>query len=115
MPDGYGNMSSTYFFGRAATLSGSAIGPAGFGASKVPSASHRSCHRVSISAARSAVYRYGGAPPPPRRAGGSGSGLRGPLLVSGCSRPEKNPPPRGGGPPAASEGGGRGRKGGGAD
>ena len=48
-------MSSTYFFGRAATFSGSAIGPAGFGASKVPSASQRSCHRASISPAIAAV------------------------------------------------------------
>src|SRR6478735_8677053 len=84
-------MSSTYFFGRAATLSGSAIGPAGFGASKVPSASHRSCHRVSICAASSAVYRYGGSPSSRWRSGRAVSVIGGPLLVSACPGHEKAP------------------------
>ena len=44
-PLGYGNMSSTNSFGRPATFSGSASGPAGFGASNVRSASQRSCQR----------------------------------------------------------------------
>src|SRR5664279_755710 len=40
--------------------SGAASGPDGFGALNVPSASHRSCQRASISAASAAEYRYGG-------------------------------------------------------
>src|SRR5262245_19559452 len=51
-------MSRTNIIGRPATSSGSANGPAGLGAAKVPSASHRSCQRDSISAASPAVYWY---------------------------------------------------------
>src|SRR4051794_37277243 len=56
-PDGYGNMSRMKSLGRPPTLSGWARGPAGLGASNVPSSSQRSCQRASISPARDAEYR----------------------------------------------------------
>ena len=59
---------------RSPILSGSAIGPAGFGAWKVPSRCQRSCQRLSISAAIAAVYRNGGA--------SSGRLGAGPVVVS---------------------------------
>ncbi len=48
-------MSITKSFSRPATFSGSASGPAGLGASKVRSASQRSCQRRSSSLASAAV------------------------------------------------------------
>jgi hypothetical protein len=57
-PLGYGNMSSTYSFGRPATSSKpSDSSPVGFGVAKVPSLAQRSCQLSSISAARAASYR----------------------------------------------------------
>src|SRR5664279_4897486 len=54
-------MSSRYSLsGGTGAPSGAASGPDGFGALNVPSASHRSCQRASISAASAAEYRYGG-------------------------------------------------------
>src|SRR6056297_2454398 len=49
---------------RAATPSVSARGPAGLGVSKVAWSIHQSCHRSSMSCARPAVYRWGGASSP---------------------------------------------------
>src|SRR5664279_5310233 len=54
-------MSSRYSLsGGTGAPSVAASGPDGFGALNVPSASHRSCQRASISAASAAEYRYGG-------------------------------------------------------
>ncbi len=47
--------STTSFSPRDSTRSGSAHGPAGLGALKVPASSQRSCHAISMACAMRAV------------------------------------------------------------